>query len=776
MDSVIIFNPYNMWDFHLNYEIPIYHNLADRGIRPIYIRCGLDQIECDLHWRAAAGPRPANACTNCKSHTDRSLKAAGIEYESLADHIALEDYEHVKSLLRQSPYEELVDVELMGLRLHDVAMSSVFTHLRINRFNAEDERQLACLREYMIHATGTLLAGAEILKKYRPKAALIFNGRMAATQAFMELCKRHGVRILTHERGITRGGLSLVVNDSCLSMRHLEEISRQHLTHPLKPYQVRLVADWIEHRRIGRNVNWHHFQLDGSAAPQMSSSDGIVHWVLFTSSMDELSNSEEFHSPLGNQYEWIEQTCEAALRLQDKVRLTIRVHPNSSSARSTGVNHEEQSYFQKLKARTSGSQITVIESSAAVDSYLLLDTADLVLCFASTIAIEALLSGKNTYVAAHSPWAYCPGIDSYKSFPDYETFLQDHTVKTSCSLDPEALIQGFRFAYHWLHTYQVTFPFMHQISKSTNKLIVRGKDDFNQGMYPELDRVVDTLIGRRELLDLTLGYFDEACLAAEADAIQTRLKAFPGPLFSVVITNYNYGAYLRNCVESVVAQEQRDCEIIIVDDGSTDDSRDVIAKIIEDHPSAKLIPLFQQNSGQPAIARNNGIKIASGRFIIPLDADDMFANGYLQACRQVIEERPEVNLVTALCVHVYPDRNQLVRYGLFCAGNLALANQIVIASAYSKSLWEKVGGYRENVRGYEDWDMWLNMSLNGAVVAYLESVGLIYNAKDTGLFGNAKTRHDNLYANIIINNRDAFKGNLQAIKWATKYLAEPTKI
>ena len=105
-----------------------------------------------------------------------------------------------------------------------------------------------------------------------------------------------------------------------------------------------------------------------------------------------------------------------------------------------------------------------------------------------------------------------------------------------------------------------------------------------------------------------------------------------------------------------------------------------------------------------------------------------------------------------------------------------MANQIVIESAYSQSLWEKVGGYRENVRGYEDWDMWLNMSLNGAVVAYLESVGLIYNAKDTGLFGNAKTRHDDLYANMIINNRDAFKGNLQAMKWATKYLAEPTKI
>jgi glycosyltransferase involved in cell wall biosynthesis len=182
---------------------------------------------------------------------------------------------------------------------------------------------------------------------------------------------------------------------------------------------------------------------------------------------------------------------------------------------------------------------------------------------------------------------------------------------------------------------------------------------------------------------------------------------------------------------------------------------------------------LQENSGQPAISRNNGIQIASGRFILPLDADDMIAQGYLNGCRQIIAKRPEVNLIAANCIFAYPEKEaELFRPGLFNAGRLAVKNQIFVASVYAKTLWQKVEGYRENVRGYEDWDMWLSMSMNGAIVAYFDGIGLIYNAKDTGLYHDALKRHEKLYANIILNNRNAYQGNIELVRWAENFVRQ----
>ena len=773
MDHVIIFNPYSLWDFHLNYEIPIYHNLSSRGIKPIYITCGLEHAECDLYWQSGSGSRPQNACVNCKCMSGRYFKSGGVDYQSLSDYIDLKGYQDIKQLVRFSSYEELRQLNIMGFEVYELAVSSVFSHFRLNHFNPEDPEQLACLREYMIYSVGTLLAGTLILKRYRPKAALIFNGRMAPTRAFIELCRRHGVRFITHDRGMTRGGLGLVINDYCLSFVHFIEISKKCLHAPLKPYQVRLVADWVRDRRVGRNLNWKHFQIADKSPPTAETPNSFTQWVLFTSSMDELTYCREFSSPFGNQYNWIEQTCRFALSHQDKVRLTIRVHPNSSSAVSTGINHEEQSYFAKLKASMEDKPIRIIESDELIDSYSLLDSADLVLGYATLMCLEALLSGKPAYAAANSPSAYCPGLMSYETHPNYEKFLQEHSEKTQFSLNIAALAQGFRFAYHWLYNYQILFPFLLQTSQSVNRLTVNDARAFAQGMYPELDRVVETLLGQRELIEVPFGYHDDACVQVETQEIQFSTNKQEGPLFSVVITNYNYGAYLRNCVESVIAQKDQNFEIIIVDDGSTDDSKVVIQKLIEDYAQAKIIPLLQENSGQPAISRNNGIRISSGRFILPLDADDMIGNGYLKGCREVIAARPEVNLITSNGVLVYPDKEpELHRPGLFNAGRLGISNQILVASVYAKVLWQKVGGYRENVRGYEDWDLWLNMSLNGAIVGHFDGIGLIYNGKDSGLYHTAKKKHDKLYAQIILNNRRAYQGNIPLVTWATSILSQ----
>ena len=91
------------------------------------------------------------------------------------------------------------------------------------------------------------------------------------------------------------------------------------------------------------------------------------------------------------------------------------------------------------------------------------------------------------------------------------------------------------------------------------------------------------------------------------------------PLVSVIITNYNSGNFLFNCIESIKSQTYKNLEIIVIDDCSKDFSID----FLKNDPSI-IFDKTEQNSGGPAIPRNIGIRIAKGDFIAFVDADDVW--------------------------------------------------------------------------------------------------------------------------------------------------------
>ncbi|MEM8617377.1 MAG: glycosyltransferase family A protein [Pseudomonadota bacterium] len=92
---------------------------------------------------------------------------------------------------------------------------------------------------------------------------------------------------------------------------------------------------------------------------------------------------------------------------------------------------------------------------------------------------------------------------------------------------------------------------------------------------------------------------------------------------SILINNYNYSKFVRECLESAVAQTYGDLEIIIVDDGSTDDSKEVISAIAEASPRP-IKTIFKENGGQGS-AMNEGYANCSGEIVFFLDADDFLA-------------------------------------------------------------------------------------------------------------------------------------------------------
>lgn len=191
------------------------------------------------------------------------------------------------------------------------------------------------------------------------------------------------------------------------------------------------------------------------------------------------------------------------------------------------------------------------------------------------------------------------------------------------------------------------------------------------------------------------------------------------PTVSVVIPCFNYGRFLRDAVASVRAQTFADHEILVVDDGSTDDTEAVARDL-----GGAVRYLRQANQG-PSAARNTGIAAARGRYIGFLDADDTWHPEKLARQVQILERRPEV-------VFVYTDSTyfdgatgrEIGRHGerfahhhgrvlgwLIEAGNFIPSPTPLVR----RTALDEVGGFDAALRSAEDWDLWVRLAARGEI-------------------------------------------------------------
>lgn len=107
------------------------------------------------------------------------------------------------------------------------------------------------------------------------------------------------------------------------------------------------------------------------------------------------------------------------------------------------------------------------------------------------------------------------------------------------------------------------------------------------------------------------------------------------PLISIIVPTYNVEKYIRTCIESILAQTYRNVEVIIVNDGSTDQSLAVISDLICSHHNVKVIN--QKNQGV-SVARNTGIDVATGKYITFVDPDDKIMPGFVSSLYQIADK------------------------------------------------------------------------------------------------------------------------------------------
>lgn len=236
------------------------------------------------------------------------------------------------------------------------------------------------------------------------------------------------------------------------------------------------------------------------------------------------------------------------------------------------------------------------------------------------------------------------------------------------------------------------------------------------------------------------------------------------PLVSVIIPTFNSFGFLIEAVDSALAQTYQAIEIIVVDDGSTDDSAQVAARY------GDRIRYIRQDNQGPSGARNTGIRNSRGRFIAFLDADDRWLPGKLARQVPLLEADISVGLVHSSC---YIIDAQGIRVGTKsvdltedCDIHALLERNRVscLTAVVRRAALDTVGLFDTSLRGPEDWDLWLRIAAKYTVMAAQEPLAE-YRVTDGSVSKNARRMYqDELH---VLMRSDRLHGDCETCRQAT---------
>lgn len=222
------------------------------------------------------------------------------------------------------------------------------------------------------------------------------------------------------------------------------------------------------------------------------------------------------------------------------------------------------------------------------------------------------------------------------------------------------------------------------------------------------------------------------------------------PLVSILMPIYNYGNRINQTLNSIFNQDYTNYEIILVDDGSTDEFVNMKLKQLE---SVERIKVVYKENGGPSSARNEAFRHSKGDYILPLDSDDMIMDGYIKTCVNILSINKNISPVYCDTHHV-GQMQGIEQRPEWSKERLVQGPFIVNCSMFHRESFEKVNGYDEDLNGWEDYDMWLRMMKEGYIGKRIPKPLFIYfhHENDGTVSTNANKNSQELYLKIISKN------------------------
>lgn len=209
-------------------------------------------------------------------------------------------------------------------------------------------------------------------------------------------------------------------------------------------------------------------------------------------------------------------------------------------------------------------------------------------------------------------------------------------------------------------------------------------------------------------------------------------------LFSIIIPTFNRGYLLENAIQSVLKQTYPHFEIIVVDDGSTDNTKELIQTIIAAN-STKQISYWHKNNAERGAARNFGLIKAKGDYVIFFDSDDTFYSNHLEVAAKFIGTKPGVEIfhmrydikdnankiISEGPVYESPPNKELITGNFLSCNGVVVRKEIALENKFNED---------RDLSAAEDWELWLRLSVKYPIHYINTITSTIYNHNDRSVF------------------------------------------
>lgn len=232
------------------------------------------------------------------------------------------------------------------------------------------------------------------------------------------------------------------------------------------------------------------------------------------------------------------------------------------------------------------------------------------------------------------------------------------------------------------------------------------------------------------------------------------------PIISIIVPCYNQSQYMRETLDCLQKQTIGDWECIIVNDGSTDNTLDIAKEYVAN--DKRYILVDKQNGGL-ADARNAGIKVSRGKYILPLDSDDIIDPTYAEKAVKYMEEHPETTLVYCKAKY-FGDIDEEWNLPEYDFDKLLFGNQIFCSCVYRRCDYDRTEGYNTNMKhGLEDWNFLLSLLNKESKVYRIPEILFFYRKHGVSMVTDTTKHSQELYNRVVANHVDLYYPYLHTV-------------
>jgi len=453
--KILFFNPYCYWPFHLENELDLIKKHINLNESVHILICNGELDPCDQTLEQGR-----NICTSCIYRRESAhkllKKKKKINLKNIIN-LSSKDKHLISQILEATKPQTLFSLKSVNYESFDIGMavaSSLISHLREPYPHLAHHQDL--VNQLLYSSLGVYFSFKNHLREIRPDMVYIFNGRFAILRAAVRACQNLDIKFQIHERAGVQNRYTLTENtlphDLNYIKREIDKVwSQSKFEHEEKNAQG---SQWFEDRRAGKDQGWVSFT--STQNQQIKIDQQKINIVIFNSSEDEFEAIEGWKNPVyKNQNHGILKIA-SDLKDDNNINLYLRVHPNL-----TNVSNSQTLTLVKLRGKYKN--FFLIEPNDKTSSYFLMDMADLVIVFGSTIGVESAYHKKPVILLGRSPYEDLGVCIVPKSHQELIQLIKSETKNSILNLltSRETRSKAVRYGFYMSQT-GIPFEFFKQ--------------------------------------------------------------------------------------------------------------------------------------------------------------------------------------------------------------------------------------------------------------------------------------------------------------------------